>query len=140
MKWTILIVLALGGSGAVADDVWRTPNPNRAWQTECGSCHVPFPPALLSRDNWHRLMQGLDKHFGSDASVDAATHDEIAAFLEENAATDLWGHSSDVLRITDTSWFLDKHRGAIRMFRKGRIKNLADCLACHKGSEIVNPD
>ncbi len=30
-------------------------------------------------------MSGLDKHFGSDASLDAATAREISGFLEQNA-------------------------------------------------------
>ena len=99
---------------------------------------MPFPPGLLSRDNWHQLMQGLDNHFGTDASLDAKTRDEITMFLENNAAQDTWGeHSSDTLRITRTAWFEKKHRGAIRMLLKGRIKSLSDCMACHKG---VSPD
>lgn len=132
MRRAILIGLLLASSGVLAENVWRTPNPDKTWEEECGSCHMLFPPALLSGDNWHSLMQGLERHFGADASLDEAARDKIAAFLEANAAKEVWGHSSGELRITDTLRFMESHRGAVRMYRKGRLKSLSDCMACHK--------
>ncbi len=115
-----------------AEDVWQAKESNPAWQSECGSCHMAFPPALLSRDDWRILMQELDKHFGVDASLDTKTRDEISSFLERSAASG-WGHSADSHRITETSWFTRKHKAAISMLIKGRVKSLADCAACHTG-------
>jgi hypothetical protein len=53
-------------------------------------------------------MNGLDKHFGTDASLDPAAAAEIAAFLERHAGRDRGPRTS--LRITDTPWFQRKHR------------------------------
>ena len=36
----------------------------------------------------------------------------------------------------DADWFVRKHQGAIRLWRKGKLKSLADCAACHKGPDI----
>jgi hypothetical protein len=115
-----------------AEDVWQPKENSPVWQNECGSCHMAFPPALLSKDDWHILMQGLDKHFGVDASLDIKMRDEIGAFLESNAGSG-WGHSADTQRITETGWFVRRHKAAISMVIKGRVKSLVDCMACHTG-------
>ena len=99
---------------------------------------MAFPPALLSKGDWNLLMQGLDKHFGVDASLDPKSRDEIAAFLERNGGSG-WGFSADSHRITETGWFTGKHRAPIRMLAKGRIKSLMDCAACHKELGAENP-
>jgi hypothetical protein len=140
MNRTNMLVLMIACSGAVAaEDMWQPREVNPVWQSECGSCHMAFPPALLSSGDWHLLMQGLEKHFGVDAGLDEKSRDQIATFLERNAGSK-WGHSADSLRITETSFFIQKHKGAIRLLIKGRIKSLADCVACHKENGIENPE
>jgi Dihaem cytochrome c len=121
-----------------ADDVWQPGGASAVWKTECGSCHIAFPPALLSKDDWLLLMQQLDRHFGVNASLDAKSRDEIASFLGHYAASG-WGHSSESLRITETGWFVKRHQGAFRMIARGQVKSLVDCAGCHKGSEAENP-
>ena len=131
-KHSILLALTLACHSAfAAEDVWQTNEANPAWQNECGSCHMAFPPALLIQDNWRSMMQRLDQHFGVDASLEPRLRDEIAAFLQRNSGTS-WSRSSDSLRITDTGWFRKRHTGGLNMLEKGRIKTLADCIACHK--------
>jgi hypothetical protein len=58
---------------------------NAKWKEECGACHVAFPPRFQPAGVWRTLMHGLDNHFGSDATLDAAAVEEITAFLEKNA-------------------------------------------------------
>ena len=41
-----------------------------AYVRECGDCHVAYPPGLLPATSWRRLMAGLDRHYGSDASLE----------------------------------------------------------------------
>jgi len=60
---------------------------NAKWKEECGSCHLAYPPRFLSAESWRAVISGLDKHFGSDASLDAAAATEIGDFLEKNAST-----------------------------------------------------
>ena len=82
------VVLLIASQGAfAAEDLWQAKESSPVWQSECGSCHMAFPPALLSKDDWHILMQGLDKHFGVDASLDIKMRDEISAFLERNGGS-----------------------------------------------------
>ncbi len=139
MKRAGLLVLLIASQGAfAAENVWQPREGSPLWQSECGSCHMAFPPAMLSKADWRLLMQGLDRHFGVDASVDEKSRDEIAAFLERNCGSG-WNRSSDSHRITETGWFVRKHKAAISMFVKGRVKSLVDCVACHKGHEIENP-
>src|SRR4249920_3803985 len=57
---------------------------NAVWRAECGSCHVAYPPSLLSAEQWRAHMASLKRHFGSDASVDAAAAAEIGAFLQRS--------------------------------------------------------
>ena len=138
-KLAVLLVLLIASQGAfAAEDVWQPRESSPLWQSECGSCHMAFPPAMLSKADWHLLMQDLDKHFGVDASLDAKSRDEIAAFLERNCGSG-WNRSSDSHRITETGWFVRKHKAAISMVVKGRVKSLVDCVACHKGHGIENP-
>ena len=61
------LVAALFDSGAVP----RTVPP--AYVQECGSCHAAYPPGMLPARSWQRVMGGLDRHYGSDASLDAPT-------------------------------------------------------------------
>ena len=58
---------------------------NAKWKGECSSCHIAYPPHLLPAKSWRMLMSGLDRHFGSDASIDLADAQEITVFLEKNA-------------------------------------------------------
>ena len=44
-----------------------------AYQQECESCHLAYPTRMLPASSWHRIMGGLDQHYGSDASLDAPT-------------------------------------------------------------------
>jgi mono/diheme cytochrome c family protein len=131
----LMLALATSSPAAVAaDDVWRPTDSNSVWQAECGVCHMAFPPALLSRENWRLLMQGLERHFGANASLDATSRDGITSFLERNAGSSR-GHSADSLRITETAWFVKKHKNSVGLIAKGQVKSLADCVVCHKGEE-----
>jgi len=112
---------------------------NAKWKEECGSCHLAYPPRLLSAESWRALMSGLDKHFGSDASLDAASGTEIGDFLEKNASTRQHKSSNGVeppLRITDTRWFKSEHREvSARMWKSPKVKSPSNCAACHTKAE-----
>lgn len=130
-RMALFAMIFVGQAVHAADDIWQTHEANPVWKSECEGCHMAFPPSLLAKENWQLIMQGLDKHFGVDASLDVKTRDEISAFLERNAGSS-WTRSSSTLRFTDTQWFLRKHSGAMRMIAKGRVKSLMDCVACHQ--------
>ena len=132
-------VLMLGATASAAAES-RGPAPvNSTWRTECGACHLAYPPPLLPARSWRAVMSGLDKHFGTDASLDPAAAAEIAAFLERHAGRD--GGATTSLRITDTPWFQRKHRKiSDTVWARPAIKSRANCSACHAGADRGNYD
>ena len=127
-----LVILA-GAVAAGAGNRGAAPV-NDAWRTECGACHVAYPPPLLPARSWQAIMGGLDKHFGSDASLDPAATAEIASFLERNGGRDRGPTTS--LRITDTPWFRRKHRKvAAAVWARPAIEGPANCSACHPAAD-----
>ncbi len=139
MAGLAVVLAAIVQSGLVSarDQSWQTREDNAAYRTECGACHIAFPPALLTADDWLAIMSDLDHHFDANAGLDAGVRQQISAFLERNgAANRAFASRDDTPRITSAGWFVRKHQGAIRLVRKGRVKSLVDCAACHKGPEI----
>ncbi|MEO8331063.1 MAG: diheme cytochrome c [Gallionella sp.] len=111
------------------------PVTNAKWKDECGSCHLAYPPRFLSAESWRAVMSGLDKHFGSNASLDAAAATEIGDFLAKNASTKQRNSSNGIeppLRISDTRWFESEHRKvADRTWKDPKVKSPSNCAACH---------
>jgi len=109
---------------------------NATWQKECSSCHIPYSPRLLPAESWRRVMAGLDKHFGTDASLTPAESAGITDFLVRNAST-RGGGPEATLRISETSWFKREHRGdevPAGAFKRASVKSAANCQACHPGA------
>lgn len=106
---------------------------NDKWKAECGSCHVAYPPKLLPAESWKAVMGGLDKHFGSDASLDAATAAEISTFLLDNAGKRKRDATAKPqLRITETSWFKREHdEVSPASWKNPAVKSAANCGGCH---------
>lgn len=102
------------------------------WATECSACHVAYPAHYLHTDSWRAIMAGLDKHFGSDASLGPATTKEIALYLEKNSSAGRHKSGKPVLRITETRWWKSEHRRiAARHWKNPKVKSRANCEACH---------
>ena len=103
------------------------------WQQECGSCHIAYAPGLLPAESWRKIMSGLDKHFGDDASLTAQENKEITAFLVANASN-RWSASTAPLRITESQWFKTKHNNKEippDTWKRPSVKSPANCQACH---------
>jgi hypothetical protein len=114
--------------------VWNLKEDNASWRAECGGCHMAYPPQMLASTDWLLIMSQLDKHFGTDASLEQARREEITNFLDRNGAGRSTHDGPGLPRITGSDRFIDKHQSAIRLWRKGRVKLLSDCLACHAGA------
>jgi len=122
--------LCWSGLASADDHSYTATDPT--WKSECGSCHIAYPPQLLPASSWRALMSGLDKHFGSDASLDPQTAAGIAAFLEKNAGRDRSLSRTPALRITETRWFMHEHDEVPdRVWKNPQVKSAANCTACH---------
>jgi nitrate/TMAO reductase-like tetraheme cytochrome c subunit len=105
----------------------------KSYEAECASCHIAYPPGLLGQKNWQNIMSGLDKHFGTDASLEPKTQTEITQWLMKNAATkEKYAALAPDNRITKTSWFIRKH-DEVRpdVWKRAGVKSPANCSACH---------
>lgn len=137
----LLTILGLGCALPVLADNLPLPSGTPAsYKSECGSCHLPYPPALLAADHWRRIMSQLGDHFGSDATLDARQLQEIRTFLENAAGRpERLGSAGDPPRISQTRRFIRKHREVpARFWSDPRIKSAANCEACHRGAATGN--
>lgn len=105
------------------------------YEQECAACHIPYPPGLLPAVSWQRLMGSLEHHFGTDASIDAASVQEIGLWLNRHAGTyKRVAEAPPENRITRSAWFLRKHRDdevPPDIWRHPAVKSPANCAACH---------
>lgn len=148
IRGLLVVAFASATSGALAD----APRPgadDSRWRAECGACHAPFPPALLTAPAWRQVMVALDRHYGTDASIDAATAREIAAFLARNAGDGrraappalaeiaTRGSASPPLpRIADSPWFAREHRKVpASTIARRDVGSLTNCGACHPAAD-----
>ena len=125
-------------TGAIASGPKLPAAANPAWKSECGSCHVAYPPGLLPAASWRAVMAGLDRHFDTDATIDAPTATAIEAFLVANAGRDRSPSptAEPVLRITETRWFRKEHDEVpAALWRSAAVKSPANCAACHTRAE-----
>ncbi len=114
--------------------------------SECASCHILYPPHLLPKESWKKMMGSLQDHFGDDASLDEEDRVAIERFLVENAAQNSKKESSvyilkslkdyDTIAITDTPYWKKRHKDIKKeLFLSKRIKSKANCKACHTNIE-----
>jgi len=120
---------------------------NKQWRDECGSCHAVFYPALLPARSWEKLMAEQDKHFDSDLGLDAATSTAVLKFMGDNAADKHLTEAafkieqsvpkdSTPLRITDTPYWVNKHREiAAADWANPLVKSKSNCAACHSDAD-----
>lgn len=102
---------------------------------ECGACHVPYPARSLAAADWQRVLDRLDRHFGSDAALDAATVAQIGAWLDANAGRGPAQASADLPRVTTASWFVREHAEVpARVWRSSEVQRASNCAACHRGA------
>ncbi|MDH4216941.1 MAG: diheme cytochrome c [Gallionella sp.] len=110
---------------------------NAKFQQECSSCHIAFAPGLLPAESWRKVMAGLDKHFGTDASLSEQDNKEITTFLVNNASN-RWTAPTSPLRITEGAWFKRKHDSREvppAAWSNPKVKSPANCQACHPQAE-----
>ena len=136
--WALVAFALAAGMSARADGPRpMPPNAPAAYTQECASCHLAYPPGLLPARSWQRLMGGLDKHYGSDASLDAATVQQINGWLQTHAGTyKRVNEEPPQDRITRSAWFERKHRKIDpAVWTLPSVKSAANCAACHTAAD-----
>ena len=108
-----------------------------AYTQECAACHTAYPPSLLPGRSWQRIMTGLDKHYGTDASLDAATVQQLSTWLKVNAGTNKRVTEEPPQdRITRSAWFERQHRKVEpTVWKHASVKSAANCAACHTAAD-----
>lgn len=117
----------------------RTVPINAKFQQECSSCHIAYVPRLLPAESWRNMMAGLDKHFGTDASLDDKDNNEITAFLVTNASRRPSSTPTPPLRISETAWFRREHNERHvkpAVWKNPQVKSPANCAACHPRADL----
>ena len=138
----LLVTLGIGASTAVAGGSkdFQPLAMSEKYRSECASCHLAYPPALLPLASWRRLLGSLDKHYGVDASLEPAEVLEISQWLEPLAGTykKVREEPQDD-RITKAAWFVREHRKIeAEVWLRASIKSAASCVACHTTAEQGN--
>ncbi|MGE5649720.1 MAG: diheme cytochrome c [Bacillota bacterium] len=135
LRCFILFAASMGAAGAaLADGHHGTRVPLlHAYQQECSSCHVAYPPGMLPAASWQRLMHNLPRHFGTDASLDAATVQQLSAWLTANAGSERRvSEAPPQDRITRSAWFVRKHDEVpAAVWKRAAVKSPSNCAACH---------
>jgi cytochrome c553 len=120
------------------------------WKAECSSCHMAYPPGLLPERSWRKMMAELDKHFGQNASLDAAATKAILDYLVENSAERSTHRraarflravpaAATPLRITENAYFVREHREVSPdVWKLPKVGSPANCNACHADAEQGN--
>jgi hypothetical protein len=154
-----IIVLSLGWYVTLgwADDDEHglfTPNAGVApvnhagYASECGSCHMAYPPGLLPARSWRKIMSGLDQHFGDNAELDPAVLAELTDYVLANSADQsTYRRSRKImrsvaddaapLRITEMPYIKREHREIpMRLIHDNpKVRSLSNCIACHRGAD-----
>ena len=131
----LMLPLALASRAGEHEGAGRIAWP-KAYVRECAACHVAFPARGLPAVSWQRLMANLPKHFGTDASLDAKTTEEIARWLQANAATGKRASDQpEQDRITRAAWFVREHSEiSPAVWKRAAIGKPSNCAACHVGA------
>ncbi|MGB5867133.1 MAG: diheme cytochrome c [Arcobacteraceae bacterium] len=120
------------------------PVDNKLYIKECGSCHFTFQAGLLPQRSWTKMMNNLENHFNTDASLEKEDYDAILNYLSKNSSENAMEYkrsrkitnsisSYDTpLKITDVPYFIQKHRELPqRVITQKDVKTLSNCMACH---------
>ncbi len=114
------------------------------YNEECGACHLAYPPGLLPRESWQKLMNGLESHFDENAELDGETFTHITNYLEQYSLqkgqpgkmSKMLRNAPDVapIRITELPYFVRKHDEipGRMVIKNPKVGSFSRCNSCHK--------
>lgn len=136
-------LMEVGGKPPLLPFVGKPLPLSKAWNAECGSCHLAFHPTLLPARSWNALLAAQDRHFGESLGLDEAKLREIAAFARKYPAESRLSEpaykidksiaaGATPLRITETPYWIEKHAGIPEAaWRDPKVRSRANCEGCH---------
>lgn len=123
---------------------------DKTTRSECGDCHMVFPPHRLTSAGWAKIMDNLGDHFGEDASFSPKNVKLVKAFLLSRSmdaknsypsklVKKQWAKKGivDPIRITDTPNWMRAHKSKKYklMSKEKKYARGANCIICHKNAE-----
>ncbi len=124
------------------------------YHEECGDCHKTYPPYILPKKSWKKIMSSLDNHRGEKITEDNITKTQqqsILKFLLANAAETSTREAAVKMMnslgkrrpkaITKTPYWRETHKNIPRsVYKSKEVKDKSNCFACHKDFEYGNLD
>lgn len=103
------------------------------YQQECAACHIAFPPGMLPAASWQRLLAGLDKHFGTNASLEPQTRRQLESWLAGQAGSYRRVRNEPPRdRISLSDWFIRQHDEVpAAVWKRSSVGSASNCAACH---------
>ena len=121
---------------------------NALYTKECASCHFGYQAGLLPSNSWQYIMNNLENHYGTDASIDdERVKASLRDFLVANASeTSNYKRSVKITRslqngvlyksLTEIPYLQRKHRKIDKyLIEQKEVRSLARCASCHKEAE-----
>jgi hypothetical protein len=145
-----VLVYALSGEGNIVTAGYNQAvdykKEHPLFVSECGACHTLYPPSLLPKQSWERVMADLGNHFGDDASLAQPARQSILAYLLKNAAESSTSEASlkivqsmpnqAMIAVTQTPFWKKRHQEIDNAyFESSKIRSRANCRACHTDVE-----
>lgn len=123
---------------------YRMENP--LFYEKCTKCHKLYPPFMLPRDSWVRLMEGLENHFGeriSEQNITKSEQMDIQAYLLNNAAEvssqklafktlQSIGDARPISMSKVPYWRKVHQHIDKSVYKRASIKSASNCFACHE--------
>jgi mono/diheme cytochrome c family protein len=131
---TLTVVLAIATASAQA--AAPTSATATTYQEECGSCHTAYPARFLEPAEWATVLGSLDRHYGTDATLDVATAGAVARHLGVARPSAGAPSTTALPRITRSNWFVHEHDEIpAATFKSPAVRSAANCSACHTGAD-----
>jgi len=140
-------IVAAGGVVWLALPAVPPPPPLAAvLRDECGGCHEPYHPIVLTATGWRQMIAGLADHFGEDAALSPDTARTVEAALTQGGTAETsdrevahWMRSPDPaapFAVTRSAGWQARHRALPETVFTGRaVSGRGHCSACHADAQ-----
>ena len=122
---------------------------NTSFDEKCSKCHKNYPPFMLPRASWEKLMDRLSNHFGEEIlehNISKVEQTSIKEYLMAHSAETsthkiafktLWSLGDmRPLSITKSPYWREAHEHIDHsLFKHPTVKDKSNCFACHRHFE-----